>query len=195
MFEQEKSALIKERVIWNGSRWSFTWNWSRDISGRAVSDLDRLCSVLSSCSYGSREHDKWVWGNSNDGMLKVKTISSLLDNKVLNVNEEEKETMRNNFVPLSLNIFSWRVKKKKIPIRVKLDERGIGIDNVRCLLCDDDIESIAHTMIFCKYALDAWDRVDKWWGFDNFSNWSINEILNGDGCGHNLRVVESYGKR
>ncbi|XP_071727877.1 uncharacterized protein [Rutidosis leptorrhynchoides] len=48
---------------------------------------------------------------------------------------------------------------------------------------DDDIEMVEHLMVFCKHTLDVWVRLYKWWGCGSFSNFSIDEVFNGDGSG------------
>ncbi|XP_071727131.1 uncharacterized protein [Rutidosis leptorrhynchoides] len=93
------------------------------------------------------------------------------------------ETMRNSLVPKKLEIFVWRAVQRRIPTRMELDKRGIDLHSTRCTLCDDDHESVDHTLIFCKYAFDLWVRVFSWWGLGNVSDLSINEILRGNNSG------------
>ncbi|XP_071709258.1 uncharacterized protein [Rutidosis leptorrhynchoides] len=66
---------------------------------------------------------------------------------------------------------------QRLPVRTKLDKRGIDLHSVRCPLCDDDIESSEHTLIFCRRAQEIWSRVYKWWNLGNFSSFSISELL------------------
>ncbi|XP_071707958.1 uncharacterized protein [Rutidosis leptorrhynchoides] len=89
--------------------------------------------------------------------------------------------MRNKLVPKKLEIFVWRVCKKRLPVKVELDKRGIDLHSVRCPLCDDGLETVEHSLIFCKCAMDVWDRVFRWWGLGNMTNLSITEILRGNG--------------
>ncbi|XP_071738688.1 uncharacterized protein [Rutidosis leptorrhynchoides] len=88
--------------------------------------------------------------------------------------------MRNNLVPLKAEVFVWRVTRRRLPIRVELDKRGIDLNSVRCPLCDDNIESLDHVFIFCKHALDVWERVYKWWGVGSVTNLSIEEAFRGN---------------
>ncbi|XP_071740751.1 uncharacterized protein [Rutidosis leptorrhynchoides] len=185
----DKDALVRDRITWNGSNWVGHWNWIRELNGRVLDDINRLAGELSALPFSSDGVDKWVWNCSNDNVFKTKILASLFDDKLLPTSDDVKE--RNNFIPQSLNIFAWWVKRKRIPVRVELDKWGIDLDNVRCPMCNDDTESIEHVMIFCRHAIDAWDRVYKWWGLGSFSNWSLNEILNGDGCG----AQSSIGKK
>ncbi|XP_071699431.1 uncharacterized protein [Rutidosis leptorrhynchoides] len=95
------------------------------------------------------------------------------------------ETEINRLVPKSLNVFVWRVKRRRIPVRAELDKRGIDLDSVRCPMCDDSLETIEHAMILCKFAYEIWVRVYRWWSFGNPTNLSIGEIFNG--VGNNIR--------
>ncbi|XP_071687593.1 uncharacterized protein [Rutidosis leptorrhynchoides] len=108
-------------------------------------------------------------------------MSKMIDDRLLQSYVSASETMNNNLVPKSLGIFAWRIKKKRIPVRVKLDKRGLDLNTIRCPVCDDSLETVEHSMIFCKVARDTWDRVYKWWGLGNFNTFSVDEILNGDG--------------
>ncbi|XP_071709240.1 uncharacterized protein [Rutidosis leptorrhynchoides] len=87
--------------------------------------------------------------------------------------------MRNNLVPKKLEIFIWRACQKRLPVLFEIDKRGVDLHSVRCPLCDDDLETVEHSLIFCKLSLDIWDRVFAWWGFGNMSNLILGEILRG----------------
>ncbi|XP_071695592.1 uncharacterized protein [Rutidosis leptorrhynchoides] len=90
------------------------------------------------------------------------------------------DTTRNKLVPKKIVLFIWRAQKKRLQVLVEIDKRGIDLDSIRCPLCDDDLKSVDHVLIFCKYALDIWERVFKWWGFGNFASYSLNELINID---------------
>ncbi|XP_071689060.1 tyrosine--tRNA ligase 1, cytoplasmic-like [Rutidosis leptorrhynchoides] len=70
--------------------------------------------------------------------------------------------------------------KKRLPVRIELDKRGIDLHSSRCPLCDEDLETTDHTMIFCSYTRDIWNRVFQWWGLGSFLNYDFNEILGGN---------------
>ncbi|XP_071729054.1 uncharacterized protein [Rutidosis leptorrhynchoides] len=76
---------------------------------------------------------------------------------------------------------------------MELDKRGLDLHGVRCPLCDDDLETVDHSLIFCKHVIDVWDRVYKWWNMDSFFNYSIIEI-----CGtpvSNTNSMSKFGKK
>ncbi|XP_071728610.1 uncharacterized protein [Rutidosis leptorrhynchoides] len=67
----------------------------------------------------------------------------------------QRETDINKLLPQSLGIFNWRVTRRRLPVRIELDKRGIDLHTVRCPLCDEDVESIDHAIVLCKYALEV----------------------------------------
>ncbi|XP_071718124.1 uncharacterized protein [Rutidosis leptorrhynchoides] len=89
--------------------------------------------------------------------------------------------LRNNYVPKKIELFVWRATQKRVPVRIELDKRGVDLNTVRCPLCDEDVETVEHSLIFCSKVMDIWNRVFSWWGFGSMSNLSIIEILRGNG--------------
>ncbi|XP_071687552.1 uncharacterized protein [Rutidosis leptorrhynchoides] len=77
-----------------------------------------------------------------------------------------------------------------MPVLTELDKRGIDLDTVRCPLCDDDVETIDHSMIFCRHSMEIWERVYKWWGLGSVTNLSVNEAFQGK-CNRTLSFVGS----
>ncbi|XP_071738702.1 uncharacterized protein [Rutidosis leptorrhynchoides] len=106
-------------------------------------------------------------------------MSSLLDDLSLPQANSPHGMLRNKMVPQKVEIFVWRVMRRRIPVRVELDKRGIHICSVRCPLCVDNLESVEHSMVFCKYAMDVWERVYNWWNLGTVTNLCINEIFKG----------------
>ncbi|XP_071739750.1 uncharacterized protein [Rutidosis leptorrhynchoides] len=70
--------------------------------------------------------------------------------------------------------------KKRLPVRIELDKRGIDLHSVCFPLCDDDLESMDHTLTFCNLAQEVWSRVFKWWNRGNFSSFLIKELIRGN---------------
>ncbi|XP_071695872.1 uncharacterized protein [Rutidosis leptorrhynchoides] len=182
MLERDKDATFKDRVQKNGSNLAFSWNWSTEPTGRTRSELDRVVELLQSLNFDSSSTDSWCWsfGSSSSWLFKVKDLSVAIDAKLLGNVSSTHPTFHNNFVPKKIEIFMWRALKKRLPVRVELDKRGIDLDSIRCPLCDDDLESVDHSIIFCKYALDIWERLFRWWGLGSFSSYSLPEIISED---------------
>ncbi|XP_071713273.1 uncharacterized protein [Rutidosis leptorrhynchoides] len=131
-------------------------------------------------SFNHHEKDQWTWSLSSNGRFAVKLLSGAIDEQILPNISIPIETLRNNLVPKKVEIFVWRALKRRLPVRMELDKKGIDLHSVRCPICDDDMETVEHSLIFCKHSLDLWNRVFEWWHLGNFSNLSINEILRGN---------------
>ncbi|XP_071709390.1 uncharacterized protein [Rutidosis leptorrhynchoides] len=133
-----------------------------------------------------------MWTIDTDGRFRVKTLASTIDAQLLGSNRSSASTLRNNIIPKKIEIFAWRTRKKRLPVRIELDKRGIDLDSVRCPLCDDDLESVEHSIIFCKHALDIWERVYKWWNMGSFSSYSIEEALGDDPASHGSKFGKKF---
>ncbi|XP_071694430.1 uncharacterized protein [Rutidosis leptorrhynchoides] len=99
--------------------------------------------------------------------------------------------MRNSLVPKKVEVFVWRAKRRRLPVLTELDKRGIDLHSVRCPICDNDIETVDHSLIFCKDTLDIWNKVYKWWGFNGVTNLSISEIF----CGNSPHQLSTLGAK
>ncbi|GJR80534.1 alpha/beta hydrolases superfamily protein [Tanacetum coccineum] len=63
------------------------------------------------------------WKLSEDGDFKVKELSRLIEDKILQVENDAQETLWNKLVPKKVNVFVWRALKGRLPVRVELDRR------------------------------------------------------------------------
>ncbi|XP_071719604.1 uncharacterized protein [Rutidosis leptorrhynchoides] len=163
--ELEPDCKVRDRVIWSEQGMILYWNWRHAPNGRTLSNLDSLLILLHTYIKHDKAVDTWVWNMATNGCFTTKKLSSIIDDRILgNRFNNIGETLRNNLVPAKVSIFIWRVLKRWIPVRTELDKRGIDLDSVRCPLCDDDVETIDHSLTFCRHAMDLWDRIYKWWG-------------------------------
>ncbi|XP_071740464.1 uncharacterized protein [Rutidosis leptorrhynchoides] len=171
------NITVKDRML----EGEITWQWRTNPRGRAASDFAALSSLLVSCCLDHTTEDKWKWSKTSDGDFKVKVLASEIDDFTLASSSSNESTLRNNLIPKKVEIFVWRALKRRLPVRLELDKRGIDLHSVRCPLCDDDLESVEHTFILCKHALELWDRVFNWRNLGNFSNVTLQEIFAGNG--------------
>ncbi|XP_071708908.1 uncharacterized protein [Rutidosis leptorrhynchoides] len=164
------------------------------VTGRTQGELTELQQLILCYSFEELERDTCSWSLSHNGIYTVLSLSLIIDERLIAVTNVD-ETMRNNLVPKKLEVFVWRVCKKRLPVKIEIDNRGIDLHSVRCSLCDDNLETVEHSLIFCKSAMDVWDRVFGWWGLGNMTNLSICEILRGNGPSNSTHVGKKYGKR
>ncbi|XP_071718232.1 uncharacterized protein [Rutidosis leptorrhynchoides] len=138
--------------------------------------------VLEASSFRSISRDTWSWSLASNGLFKVKILSNTIDDHLLADAVSNQGTLRNNLVPKKVELFVWRtLKKKSLPVRLELDKRGVDLNSVSCPLCDDDLESVEHAILFCKHAMEVWDRVFKWCDMGNLSYFTISEIFSNNG--------------
>ncbi|XP_071700638.1 uncharacterized protein [Rutidosis leptorrhynchoides] len=135
----------------------------------------------------------WSWSQVPSGQTlgELQSLSSLLSSVTLNSSTRDKWHWR----LASNGIFTVKrlsnLIDDQLPVRVELDKRGVDLHSVRCPLCDDGLESVDHSFIFCKHAQDIWDRVYKWWGVGNFASFDLIDLLDNKGP----HSMSSYGKK
>ncbi|XP_071708422.1 uncharacterized protein [Rutidosis leptorrhynchoides] len=98
-----------------------------------------------------------------------------------------------NWCRKKIEVFVWRTNKKRLPVLIELDKRGIDLHSVRCPLCDDDIESVNHSLILCKHAFDVWSKVFDWWGRGGIPFVNVEDMFT-DAGQTNTRVGKSIWK-
>ncbi|XP_071688945.1 uncharacterized protein [Rutidosis leptorrhynchoides] len=163
-----------------GCSFLFAWEWARDPTGRTMDELKEISNLIRgiSINFNSQELCRWMF--ANNGVFTVKKLSSIINNKFLSNNSQvANATLRNNHVPKKIENFVCRALKKRIPVRIELDKRGIDLHSLRCPVCDDGLESVDHLLIECKFSLDVWSRVCKWWNFSSYSHLNFAEFLHG----------------
>ncbi|XP_071695582.1 uncharacterized protein [Rutidosis leptorrhynchoides] len=146
--EQMQSASVRDRVRWSENGWEATWNWQLELSCRTQGELDEVKALLDGFQKKDIVTDSWSWGLHNNGVFSTRKLTTLIDEKLLPHNGSREATLKNKLVPSKVEIFIWRVLKHRIPVLTELDKRGIDLDTVRCPLCDDDVETIDHSIFF-----------------------------------------------
>ncbi|GJS50108.1 retrovirus-related pol polyprotein from transposon TNT 1-94 [Tanacetum coccineum] len=76
--------------------------------------------------------DKWVWSLSGDGEFSVSSARILIDDKTLGMVGSKTQWCK--FVPLKVNIHSWRVKLNNLPTRLNLSRRETNSSTPICLM-------------------------------------------------------------
>ncbi|XP_071689109.1 uncharacterized protein [Rutidosis leptorrhynchoides] len=118
---------------------------------------------------------------SNNGLFSTGTLADWISSKLLLSGHNNGETLRNNLVPKEIEVFTWRARKKRLPVLFELDKRGVDLNSVCCPLCDGDIESVNHSLILCKQAFDVWCKVFEWWGRSGTLLLQVEDLLSDTG--------------
>ncbi|XP_071715143.1 uncharacterized protein [Rutidosis leptorrhynchoides] len=169
------NVLVKDRVSWNGSYGFGTWQWKRFPTGRSLKELEELNELIKSVQVDVGKHDSWWWSLNKKGVYETYCMSELLNSKILEAGTNRFETLRNNLVPKKVEVFIWRTRKRRLAVLTELDKRGIDLNSTRCPVCDDDVETVDDSLLFCKEAFDIWAKVHDWWGLSGVVNVSMGE--------------------
>ncbi|XP_071687717.1 uncharacterized protein [Rutidosis leptorrhynchoides] len=147
---------VKDKLSWDGNKCSANLEWTRTPTGRANGELQELTELLKSVKFNADVSDSWIWKASQNGKFTTKKLTTLINEKTMSASQSVKGTLSNKLVPKKVKIFIWRARKGRIPVRTELDKLGIDFHSVRCPLCDDDIESVEHSLLSCKKVYDVW---------------------------------------
>ncbi|GKB31594.1 RNA-directed DNA polymerase, eukaryota, reverse transcriptase zinc-binding domain protein, partial [Tanacetum coccineum] len=101
---------------------------------------------------GGASRDQWRRALNEDGKFTVKDLASLVDEIRLQTDRLGEETKWNNLAPKKFNIFVWRVLKGRLPVLNELDKRGIDLNTLLCPCCDDNVETIDHSLLLSNMA-------------------------------------------
>ncbi|XP_071695770.1 uncharacterized protein [Rutidosis leptorrhynchoides] len=154
--EVNPEATVQERVRWIDGTWSPSWHWNRELLDRAHDELQKLSKLIDLYAKKDRNIDEWYWKSATNGIFTTKQLAKMVDDRVLTGSAGRQATIKNNLVPGKVEVFMWRVLRKRLSTRVDLDKRGMDLDSVRCPVYDDDVETIDHSLILCRHALDVW---------------------------------------
>ncbi|GJX37033.1 reverse transcriptase domain, reverse transcriptase zinc-binding domain protein [Tanacetum coccineum] len=153
-------------------------------------DNRRLCDKFPRLFHLDRKKegsvmDKGLWGQMDMGdKFKVKELTRLAEEKILQVENGYQETIWNKLVPKKVNIFNWRALKGRLPVRVELDRRGIELDSLLCPSCNNSVESCAHSLVTCDLAMSVWEKIFNWWKIGIVNAFSIDEFFSSYGNAH-----------
>ncbi|XP_071741049.1 uncharacterized protein [Rutidosis leptorrhynchoides] len=174
--ENNKNINIRDKVA------EFAGNglgsWAYNPLGRTGAELEELVGLVRPVILSVDQRDEWKWVLDAKGVFTVKRCSTLIDNATLVRSPNPLESLRNSLVPKKVEVFIWRARLGRIPVRVELDKRGIDLNSARCPICDNDIETVEHILFSCQVAKDIWSKVLRWWGY-NSSIFGFSDIFCG----------------
>ncbi|XP_071713621.1 uncharacterized protein [Rutidosis leptorrhynchoides] len=153
-------------------------NWAYPPMGRTNSELNELRDTVQNLQLIEDKEDCWSWNLNSKGIYMVKDCSVLVDKVILPRAVNSIESLQNGLVLKKVEVFIWRARLGRVPVRFELDKRGIDLNNVRCPICDGDIETVEHILFSCQVAKDLWSKVLKWWGY-NSAIFGYEDIFNG----------------
>ncbi|GKD46079.1 RNA-directed DNA polymerase, eukaryota [Tanacetum coccineum] len=143
--------------------------------GIELNQFNDLVSFIDSVSLSS-SHDRWVCNASGDGNFRVKDIRNFIDDLFLPSRPETTRWVK--FIPIKINVFTWRARRDCLPTRANLIRRGVFMESVNCPICGLHEENAHHIFSQCDLAQAVLRRICRWWDLDwqfwtSFSSWNL----------------------
>ncbi|GKA45607.1 RNA-directed DNA polymerase, eukaryota, reverse transcriptase zinc-binding domain protein [Tanacetum coccineum] len=158
------------RLCISNGQWS--WNWSRDNIGiHNSSYLNNLFEEISHIEVRDNA-DKCFWSLDPNGSFSVADLHRLIDDHTLP--SLGIKTTWDKSLPRKVNIFIWRLKLNRLPLRLNLSSRGIEISEISCPFCNGNVESNTHIFYECTFPKEIW-RTTRRWCEDSFPLFDFND--------------------
>ncbi|GJW23123.1 RNA-directed DNA polymerase, eukaryota, reverse transcriptase zinc-binding domain protein [Tanacetum coccineum] len=119
-----------------------------------------LCSVLRRPLRGGAELAQLIALRD----FIVALVRSLVDDHTLDV--DTYASRWNRYIPININVFSWRLMLNKLPSRVNLDKKVNDIGSVLCPIYQEDVETLNHTFFSYEMTKYLWALLARWWDLD-----------------------------
>ncbi|GJY96037.1 hypothetical protein Tco_0512398 [Tanacetum coccineum] len=97
--------------------WTDSW-----ISG----DLYTLENLINGLSLNASVADKWIWSSDAVGIFTVKSLSNLIQNRLIGGGRIDVPFKWNLWVPRKVNIYAWRLAMNRLPTKDKLTRQLAG---------------------------------------------------------------------
>ncbi|PWA91227.1 hypothetical protein CTI12_AA092330 [Artemisia annua] len=182
LLDKAKGNILGMEIIKNQSGNTLRGSQSRVHNGKLVQTLLEGHSILSlegslSGDCDVEKNDKPDTWECNLNPTKVFTVSSIRWNIESYTLVSIEDNIRwNRFLPIKVNINTWRLYLDWLPTRHNLDARGIEVHSNRCAICDMDFETTHHLFVDCALAVKLWELIAVWWGFSDAPK-SVDSIL------------------
>ncbi|KAK4717884.1 hypothetical protein R3W88_016222 [Solanum pinnatisectum] len=90
----------------------------------------------------------------------------------------------------------WLMLHKKLPITDRLTKWGMVVSK-RCVMCQNEEETIEHLVINCHFAIWLWSRLLKWMhqldmmptNWEQFMHWSIQHVKGKTISAHIFKII------
>ncbi|GKD43095.1 RNA-directed DNA polymerase, eukaryota, reverse transcriptase zinc-binding domain protein [Tanacetum coccineum] len=159
-------------------------SFQRQPRGGIEEDQFRLLNANISGILLPNSNDRWIWSLNSSGDFLVKSVRSFIDDSLLP--KEDVPTRWVKYVPIKINIFSWKVCFDRLPSRLNISLRGIEISSILCPLCSIVVESISHLLFSCQVARQILQKIVRWWdleytdihSYEDWISWLNNIRLN-----------------
>ncbi|PWA56609.1 RNA-directed DNA polymerase, eukaryota, Reverse transcriptase zinc-binding domain protein [Artemisia annua] len=151
--EKNKKCFVRDRIRRGNNGWDFCGEWYRSPATVVeISEFQDLGELLKNFS-ASNTDDKWVWDGGTIEVFSVANCKSLM--RIGRDASRPHNMQWEGWVPIKVNMVSWRAEFDRLPTRDALVKRRINIVDVACPLCEAANEEINHLFAGCGYSFGA----------------------------------------
>ncbi|GJS31423.1 RNA-directed DNA polymerase, eukaryota [Tanacetum coccineum] len=141
--------------------------------GAEQQQLDEMVTLVNSFSLTPMA-DRMCWDLETSGEFSVASVRKMIDDTWLP--RLDSKTRWIKYVPIKINVHAWKVMTNSIPTRFNISRRGICIDSIRCVLCDEGVETSNHLFFSCSVVRKVYRHISCWWDvpegvFENYEGW------------------------
>nr|GEW55783.1 copia protein [Tanacetum cinerariifolium] len=108
--------------------------------------------------------NRLVWSLESSGEFTVASVRKLIDDKWLSGADNKTRWIK--YVPIKINVHAWKVMSDSIPTRFNISRRGINIDSLSCVLCDNGVETSNHLFFSCCFVRQVFRLIMRF-GMEN----------------------------
>ncbi|XP_058765712.1 uncharacterized protein LOC131639232 [Vicia villosa] len=152
-----------------------------------INQVELLKSILSNATLCADKQDFATWAPEKNGVYSVASCYYWMNRRLYSFGPTNRldyifSEVWKMEVPLKVKAFGWRCFLNKIPTKDVLLKRGIILDSdVKCVLCEESIETLFHSFFNCRYVAIVWKEMADWIGMsyfcfedlkENFRYWS-----------------------
>nr|GEW69331.1 RNA-directed DNA polymerase, eukaryota [Tanacetum cinerariifolium] len=118
--------------------------------------------------------DRLVWSLESSGEFTVASVRKLIDDKWLLGTDNKTRWIK--YVPIKINVHDWKVMSDSIPTIFNISRRGISIDSLSCVLCDNGVKTSNHLFFSCCFVRQVFRLIMRWWDvleaeFKSYAGW------------------------
>ncbi|GJY17101.1 RNA-directed DNA polymerase, eukaryota [Tanacetum coccineum] len=140
---------------------SLEYSFRRNPRGGVEQDqFNELSALVHDVSLIPRS-DTWKWDLESSGDFSVASVKKIIDDKSLS--DVDSKTRWIKYVPIKVNVHAWKVKTYSLPTRFNVSRRGIDIDSIMCVICDNEVETSRHLFFYCCMVRQIVRKITHWW--------------------------------
>ncbi|KAJ9562123.1 hypothetical protein OSB04_007283 [Centaurea solstitialis] len=149
--DENRNCSLAERISISEDGVVFKGCWRRRLrEGRETEEVNTIADLCKNVPIGDGDN-RWTWALEPSGLFCVASLRRAVDDMFLA--RSDQATLWNRIVPTKVRIFCWKAMIDRLPTKLNLIKRGVGIENDFCDLCSENRETADHILVNCRKAV------------------------------------------